>query len=331
MLRIGLWNIPWFLPAVCLLLDALFGDPSWIPHPVVWMGKGIQKAEKVLRRILPRTPAAEVTGGGILALLLTGGTLLVSGTFLYLAGRVHPTLGPVFQTALQIFWGWQCLAMKGLASESSAVQRKLETGSLEQSRAQVARIVGRDTQSLSREGVIRAAVETVAENFSDGVFAPLFYLTIGGAPLALCYKAVNTMDSMVGYKNDTYQYFGRIPARLDDAANWIPSRLSALLLIAAAFLCRENALRAVVIWRRDRRNHASPNSAQTESAVAGALGIRLGGGASYFGQWHDKPYIGDDLREPVPEDIRRANRMMIVASILGAAAGTLILAFLIYH
>ena len=309
------------LPAICLLMDALFGDPSCITHPVIWMGKAIKKAEHLLRRCLPGTPGGELAGGGILALLLTGGTLFLSGTVLYAAGRVHPVLW----TALQLFWGWQCLAMKGLGSESRAVQEKLETGTLEQARAQVARIVGRDTRQLSREGVVRAAVETVAENFSDGVIAPLFYYIIGGAPLALCYKAINTMDSMVGYKNDRYRYFGRIPARLDDAANWIPSRLSALLLIASAFFCRENASSAAAIWKRDRRNHASPNSAQTESVMAGALGIRLGGGASYFGQWHEKPYIGDDLRTPVPSDIRRANRMMYVGSVMAVIIGVLIL------
>ena len=178
------------------------------------------------------------------------------------------------------------------------------------------RIVGRDTGRLSAEGVVRAAVETVAENFSDGVVAPMLYIFLGGAPLALCYKAINTMDSMVGYKNNRYLHFGRAAAKLDDAVNFISSRLSALLLILAAALTGESADRAWRIWRRDRHNHASPNSAQTESAMAGALGLRLGGPAFYFGELHEKPTIGDPLREIEPADIRRAVRMLYAGSLL---------------
>ena len=180
----------------------------------------------------------------------------------------------------------------------------------------MSRIVGRDTERLDASGVARAAVETVAESFSDGVAAPLFYMLLGGAPLALCYKAINTMDSMLGYKTERYLWFGRAPARLDDAANYIPSRLAALLLIAAAGLCGQDARGAWRIWRRDRREHASPNSAQCESVMAGALGLRLAGPAYYFGQLMDKPYIGDALRPIEAEDISRANRMMVTGSAL---------------
>ncbi|MBO6164156.1 MAG: cobalamin biosynthesis protein, partial [Lachnospiraceae bacterium] len=162
-----------------------------------------------------------------------------------------------------------------------------------------------------------AAVETVAENFSDGVIAPMFYLMIGGAPLALCYKAINTMDSMIGYKNERYLHFGRAAARLDDAANYLPARLSALILILSAALCGQDARRAARIWKRDRRNHASPNSAQTESVMAGALGVQLAGPAWYFGEYYEKPTIGDALRRVEPEDILRANRMLYVGSFLG--------------
>lgn len=196
------------------------------------------------------------------------------------------------------------------------VYRKLTGDTLENARTAVARIVGRDTGNLSAEGVTKAAVETVAENFSDGVVAPMLYMLVGGAPLALCYKAVNTMDSMIGYKNDRYLYFGRAAAKLDDAANYIPSRLAALLLIAISAVTGGSTQNAWRIWRRDRRNHASPNSAQTESVVAGALGVQLAGPAYYFGKLYPKPFIGDPMRQIEPEDIKRVNRMLYAASVL---------------
>jgi adenosylcobinamide-phosphate synthase len=180
----------------------------------------------------------------------------------------------------------------------------------------VARIVGRDTQALTETGVVKAAVETVAENFSDGVFAPMLYLMIGGGALGFCYKSINTMDSMVGYKNDRYLYFGRCAAHLDDIVNFIPSRLAALFLIVAAPLCGLDGKKAWEIYRRDRFNHASPNSAQTEAAAAGALHVRLAGDAYYFGKLYKKPYIGDDLRPVEIEDIARVNRLMMTASVL---------------
>ena len=194
----------------------------------------------------------------------------------------------------------------------------------------MARIVGRDTQNLTAEGVTKAAVETVAENASDGVIAPLLYMLLGGAPLALTYKAINTMDSMLGYKNQKYLYFGRAAARLDDVANYLPSRLAGLLWVAAAALTGSSARGAWKIWRRDRRNHASPNSAQTESACAGALGVQLAGPAYYFGEYYDKPTIGDVLRPVESKDILRADRMMyaesLLALVLGIALRLLVLA-----
>ena len=199
--------------------------------------------------------------------------------------------------------------------------KELAKGDLPAARRAVARIVGRDTQNLTAAGVTRAAVETVAENASDGVIAPLLYMLLGGAPLALTYKAINTMDSMLGYKNEKYLYFGRCAAKLDDAANWLPSRLAALLWVAAAALTGNSACGAWRIWRRDRRRHASPNSAQTESACAGALGVQLAGPAYYFGEYYDKPTIGDPLREIEPRDILRANRMMYAESLLALVLG----------
>ena len=299
--------------AVCgFLLDLLLGDPAWMPHPVVFMGRCISALERVLRRIFPRTPRGELAAGSVLAAVPPLGTLALSAGALWLCGLVHPAL----RFALETVWCWQCLAVKGLKDESANVYRELTGSTLEEARKAVSRIVGRDTAGLTAEGVARAAVETVAENFSDGVAAPLCYMLLGGAPLALCYKAVNTMDSMVGYKNERYLYFGRTAARLDDAANFVPSRLSALLLILAAALGGQDWRNALKIWRRDRRNHASPNSAQTEAAMAGALGVQLAGPASYFGKIYEKPTIGDPLRTIEAEDILRANRLMVTGSVL---------------
>ncbi len=294
------------------LLDLLLADPLWMPHPVVYMGKAITGLEKRLRKIFPVSSRGEFWAGVVLAVILPMASFGLSLSAICLLDLLHPALG----FALEVMWCWQCLAVKGLAVESKAVCRKLTTGTLEEARVQVARIVGRDTAELTEKGVIKAAVETVAENFSDGVAAPLFYLLLGGAPLGLCYKAVNTMDSMVGYKNDKYLYFGRAAAKLDDAANYLPARFSAFLLMAGALLTGQDAKAAYKTWRRDKRKHASPNSAQTESAMAGALGIQLAGPASYFGKVVDKPTIGAPLREPEPSDILRANRMLYTASLL---------------
>lgn len=299
------------------LLDALLGDPEWMPHPVVLMGKAIAAFEKKLRRWFPKTPQEELRAGMVLAICLPLGTLLISGGLCWLFWWIHPVLGLV----LQSFWCWQALAMRCLAKESRNVYRCLKNEGLSAGRKAVARIVGRDTAELSEQGVTKAAVETVAENFSDGVLVPMLYMLIGGAPLALTYKAINTMDSMVGYKNDKYLYFGRAAAKLDDIANYLPARIAALLWILAAPLAGGSLKNAWKIWRRDRRNHASPNSAQTESACAGSLGIQLAGPASYFGKLVEKPYIGDAVREVQIEDILRTNRIMVVASILGLLIG----------
>ena len=299
------------------VLDALFGDPAWLPHPVVYMGKAISKLETFLRPRLPKTPQGELLGGAIVAFCLPVGTFLLTGLVCWGAARLHPLLG----LAVQMFWCGQALAARGLVQESTNVYKELKKPDLPGARKAVSRIVGRDTAELTAEGVTKAAVETVAENASDGVIAPLLYMLIGGAPLALTYKAINTMDSMLGYKNEKYLYFGRVPAKLDDVANYLPSRLAALLWVAAAAFTHNDAKGAWKIWRRDRRRHASPNSAQTESACAGALGVQLAGPAYYFGQYYPKLTIGDALRPVEPEDILRANRMMYVASSFALAWG----------
>lgn len=294
-------------------LDLLLGDPERVPHPVVYMGRAISALEKTLRRLFPKTDKGELAAGAVLAAVMSAGTLAVTALVCFALGKVHPAL----RWAAEIIWCWQALAMRGLKKETMMVRDKLDHDTLDAARRQVSRVVGRDTDALSAEGVTKAAVETVAENFSDGVIAPLFWMLIGGAPLALCYKAINTMDSMVGYKNEKYLYFGRVAARLDDLANLVPARISAVLLILAAALCGYDAKNAYKIWRRDRRKHQSPNSAQTEAAMAGALGVRLAGPASYFGVMHEKPFIGDALRPIETEDIARANRLMYAGSFLG--------------
>ena len=231
------------------VLDAIFGDPAWLPHPVVYMGKAISVLEKGLRARLPKTPEGELWGGRILAFCLPVGTFVLTSLVCMGAAALHPLLG----LAVQMFWCGQALAAKGLVQESMNVYRELTKPDLPAARIAVSRIVGRDTEALTAEGVTKAAVETVAENASDGVIAPLFYMLLGGAPLALCYKSINTMDSMVGYKNEKYLYFGRAAAHLDDIANWLPSRLAALLWILCAGLCGQSMQGAWRIWRRDRR------------------------------------------------------------------------------
>ena len=302
------------------VLDAIFGDPAWLPHPVVYMGKAISTLEKGLRARLPKTPEGELWGGRILAFCLPLGTLALTSLVCMGAAALHPLLG----LAVQMFWCGQALAAKGLVQESMNVYRELTKPDLPAARIAVSRIVGRDTQALTAKGVTKAAVETVAENASDGVIAPLLYMLLGGAPLALSYKAINTMDSMVGYKNTQYLYFGRAAAKLDDIANYLPSRIAALLWVAAAALTGNDTRNAWRIWRRDRRNHASPNSAQTESACAGALNVQLAGPAYYFGEYYPKPTIGDAVRPIEPEDIRRADRMMYAESLLALALGLVI-------
>ena len=304
------------------LLDCLLGDPLSAAHPVVLMGKLISFLEKKMRSRFPKTPQGERTAGTIMALcvpLISAGAGLL---LLYLAWRVHPWA----YFAVSAFLCWQCFAARCLMTEAKKVVTCLETQGLAAGRRQVAMLVGRDTENLSEEQVIKAAVETVAENTSDGVVAPLLWMVLLGAAGGLLYKAINTMDSMVGYKNEKYLHFGRAAAKLDDGANYVPARLSALAMIGAAFLLKLDGKGAWRVWRRDRRNHASPNSAQTESACAGALGVRLGGDASYFGQLYKKPTIGDPRRPIERADVHRACKLMYGTSgLLLAAYGLLLL------
>ncbi len=293
------------------ILDLIIGDPYWMPHPVRLMGSFISVYDKAFFKPVGKKNAQRIKGLllVLLLLILTGG---ITAALLFVAYKINLFLGIGLEAVLSCY----AFAAKSLKTESMKVYKALQTGDIDASRKAVSMIVGRDTQALDMAGVARAAVETVAENTSDGVIAPLLYTCIGGPVLGMLYKAVNTMDSMVGYHNDKYENYGFFAAKLDDIVNFIPARLSALLMIiAAAISGREyDAGNAMRIFKRDRFNHKSPNSAQTESVCAGALKIRLAGDASYFGKIVKKPFIGDDDRPIETEDIKRANRLMLVSA-----------------
>ena len=293
-------------------IDLLVGDPHGFPHPVVLIGRLISALERALRRICPKTPAGERAAGAI----LWGAVVIVStgvpALLLWLCSLVSPWL----RLAAESVMCWQILAVKSLRDESMKVYDALESGDLTASRHAVSMIVGRDTAQLDDSAVTRAAVETVAENTSDGVVAPLLFLAIGGAPLGFFYKAVNTMDSMLGYVEPPYKNIGLVPAKADDVVNYIPARLSALLMLTAGGLMGLDISAGWRIFRRDHRKHASPNSAQTESVCAGLLGLRLAGDAWYHGVLHKKEYIGDASREITHEDIPRVCRLMTVTALL---------------
>lgn len=297
------------------VLDLIFGDPRCLYHPICLIGNLIARAEKPFRAAFPKTEKGELAAGVFFCIFVVAVSTAVPFGLLYLARNINFWL----YFALLTFWSFQILATKSLKTESMKVYEALKEGDLEKARHAVSMIVGRDTQALNEEGVAKAAVETVAENSSDGVVAPLLFLAIGGPVLGFFYKAVNTLDSMVGYKNDKYLYFGRFSAKLDDVLNYIPARISGLLLVAASPLAGLSISGAWRIWLRDRRNHASPNSAQTEAAAAGALKVQLAGDAYYFGKLYKKPTIGDSIRPVEYEDIRRMNRLMYAGVILALA------------
>lgn len=289
------------------LMDQVFGDPHWLYHPVRLIGAYISFLEKGIRRVFGDGERALIAGGTVLVIFVTGTTAVVSGGILYACGRVAPWL----KFLASVILCYQLFAVRSLKVESMKVYRELKKDDLPAARYAVSMIVGRDTERLDMTGVTKAAVETVAENTSDGVAAPLFYMALGGPVLGWVYKAVNTMDSMVGYKNEKYYYFGFAAAKLDDLVNFIPARLSAFVMIAATFLTGLDGKNAWKIFWRDRFNHKSPNSAQTEAVCAGALRVQLAGNAYYFGKLYEKPTIGDDLRPVENRDIRRANRLMM--------------------
>lgn len=296
-------------------MDCLLGDPERLWHPICGIGAMISFWKKYLRRWLPDTPRGQYGAGVLLWFLVVLPSWLLPAGLLYAADLLHP----IARLLLETIFCWQIFAAKSLKNAALRVYDALKAGDLPLARKYVSWIVGRDTAQLDAVQVTKAAVETVAENANDGVIAPLFFLILGGAPLGFAYKAVNTLDSMVGYKNEEFLYFGRFSAKMDDVFNFIPARLSGLLFVLAARPAGLSAAGAWRCFRRDRMQHASPNSAQTESACAGALGVQLAGNASYFGTLYQKPTLGDDLRPMEPEDIIRTNHLMLCASVLALA------------
>lgn len=303
-------NIFVVLTAFCM--DMVLGDTSNAFHPIYYIGKLITKTESILQSDNNETEQQQKKAGIVFVVVILAITMTICSFLLYVVKHFGQTA--LFVTESVICW--YMLAMKSLKKESMAVYCKLKKRDLKNARNAVSRIVGRDTQRLTEEGVTKAAVETVAENTSDGVIAPLFYMTFFGTLGGVFYKTVNTMDSMIGYKNDKYIHFGMCAAKLDDIVNYIPARLSAFFMCCAAYLLKYDGKNSFKIWMRDKRNHASPNSAQTESACAGALGVQLAGDAWYFGKRYQKPFIGDKKRNIEVEDIKRANQLLYTTAII---------------
>lgn len=294
------------------ILDLIFGDPYWMPHPVRFIGNLISILEKVIRRFMPKTKRGEYIGGIILTVMVVSISMVIPLVIILIAKTINKYLALIVES----FMCYQILATKSLKVESMKVYDELAKNDLPSARKAVSMIVGRDTKDLTFSGVAKAAVETVAENTSDGIIAPMIFIAIGGAPMGFFYKAINTMDSMVGYKNERYINFGRFAAKLDDVVNYLPARISAYQMILSSFFLRYDYKNAFKIYKRDRYNHASPNSAQTESVCAGALDVQLAGNAYYFGKLYEKPTIGDDIREINYDDIKKANRLLYCTSFI---------------
>ena len=302
------------------ILDLIFGDPHSLLHPICLIGNLISFLERNLRKIFGFSNNGLLFGGGVLVLIVISTCFALPYALLYLAGMVNPWLA----FALETLMFYQIFATKCLRDESMKVYYALQKGDLDEARVMLSWIVGRDTKNLSEVEVTKGAVETIAENTADGIIAPMFYMFLGGAPLAFLYKGINTMDSMVGYKNEKYLYFGRCAAKLDDVANFIPARITGVLMIGAAYFLNLDVQGAWKTFWRDRYNHLSPNSAMTESVAAGALNIQLGGGHFYFGKWVHKDTIGDDIRPVKAEDIVATNNLLYMTAVLSLILFTLI-------
>lgn len=334
---------------VAYVIDLLVGDPHWMPHPVRFIGWLVKRLEKILRHYVKSASghkvelawgeglqktvdrkAQEKKAGIMLAASVTLLVFLLVFAILKLADLVHPVLFHI----LNIYFIYSALATRCLADETYKVSDALIERDVFKAQGKLSMLVGRDTEGLSEREIIRGAVETVAENTVDGVISPLLYAVLGsffglGAPLAYAFKAVSTLDSMVGYMNDKYIYFGWASAKLDDAANYIPARLSGVVIPASAYICKKNYVKSFNIMRRDRRNHKSPNSGYPEAAVAGALGVMLGGPAVYFGEVVEKPTIGDPDRELVISDVHDTIKLMYVASMLTLGLGIVVSAIIV--
>jgi adenosylcobinamide-phosphate synthase len=305
--------------AVAYLFDWVAGDPEWLPHPVRLIGKGVEQGEQLLRRPA-QTPAVEFAAGGALTLGLVTATYLGTAKTIAWMNKRGQILGFVAETLL----AWTCLASRSLHDESSAVVAALKAGDIARARQRLARIVGRDTQNLDAQEISCAVIETVAESCSDGVIAPLFYMAIGGVPLAMAYKAINTLDSMIGHADEKYLYFGKVAARLDDTANLLPSRIAALAIAAASAVIKDaNSATALETWKHDGGKHKSPNAGQPESAMSGALQVRLGGDNFYAGELVAAPLIGERFSRPSAQRATQAIQVAAAVSVLGAVAALL--------
>lgn len=302
---------------IAFLLDIMIGDPRWFPHPVRMIGVCIEYCEKVLRRLIP----SEQVGGIFLTFIIVIGTYLVTYQLLIFFYEIRWSLG-ILVSIIIIFFS---LSTRDLLRETGNVLKALKSGNLKTARKNLSRIVGRDTQNLSEEQIATGCIETSAENIVDGIIAPLFYAFIGGPALAMAYKSINTLDSMVGYKNDRYIDFGRASAKLDDVANYIPARIAAVVLPIASYLCGANYSNSVKILKRDGRKHPSPNSGIPEAAIAGALGIRLGGPSVYNDVRSDKPFIGDPQRNVSFHDISSTSKIVVVSAIISVVIGISVL------
>jgi len=300
-----------YIIGAAFILDLLLGDPENWPHPVRWMGRAIELFEPRFRQLTPQTGWA----GALFALSLIVGTFLLAWLAIALAGWLHPIAGIALEVILLFF----CISVRSLEKAALGVSKALRHDGLSGGRAAVALIVGRETAELDEPEVSRATVETVAENLVDGVLSPLFYALLGGVPLTLGFKMINTLDSMVGYKNETYREFGRAAARIDDAANYIPARLAVLFIALAAQLTTQRGWPALRIGFRDGRKHTSPNAGFSEAAFAGALAVRLGGPGTYHGRLVEKPFLGAEFSAATPDDIPRACRLMVITSLLWMA------------
>jgi adenosylcobinamide-phosphate synthase len=302
------------------LLDQALGDPEWLPHPVRLIGLATTHGENALRRP-EQTKAGELVSGAVLTFTIVATTYFLTAKTLREAHRISEPLGNTVEALL----GWTCLAACSLQQEATSVINALEAGEMVLARTRLARIVGRDTQHLDEQEISRAVIETVAESASDGIIAPLFYMTIGGVPLAMAYKAVNTLDSMIGHADERHFYFGKVAARLDDAANYLPSRSTALAVVAASNLLPEGDPHAAwQTWRRDGAKHKSPNAGQPESAVAGALQVQLGGDNTYAGKPVRGPRMGQEFPAANLFQAKRAIRLVGIVSLLGLATGVLL-------
>jgi adenosylcobinamide-phosphate synthase len=301
------------------ILDFIFGDPKWLPHPIRFIGFLIKNGEKWLRK-LGRSHRWEYIGGAILSILVISIVTFLSLIILIWLYKINLFLA----MAVHSLMCYQIIAAKCLRDEGIIIFNELKKGDLGGAQQKLSLIVSRDTASLDESRIVKSTVETISENTSDGVVAPLIFMLIGGAPLGFLYKTINTLDSMIGYKNERYIRFGRFAAKLDDIFNYVPARISAWMMILASRICGYDWRKAIIIFRRDRSNHPSPNSAQTESVCAGALGIQIAGANYYFGKLIEKPTIGDDLRPAVKEDILKANRLMYGSFLLTLLAGIIV-------